>query len=123
MIVERTHVGLDVHAHAMAAAAIDRETGELMRRRMTADPLETLARLRTQPGPAAAAHEAGPTGFTLARSVRAAGMPLTTSPNTREGGDSYGVTALSCPHDKNEPHANGKRKRPRSGVNDSLKQG
>ncbi|MFA5568144.1 MAG: IS110 family transposase [Trueperaceae bacterium] len=74
MIVERTHVGLDVHAHAVVAAAIDSETGELTRRRLTSDPQELVAWLRTLPGPVAAAYEAGPTGFALARALRAAGV-------------------------------------------------
>jgi transposase len=74
MIVERTHVGLDVHAHAVVGAALDSETGELFRRRLGPHPQEVLAWLRTLPGPVAAAYEAGPTGFTLARALRAAGV-------------------------------------------------
>lgn len=34
MSVERTHVGLDVHAHPVVGAAPDAETGELVRRRL-----------------------------------------------------------------------------------------
>jgi transposase len=74
MIVERTHVGLDVHAHAVVGAALDSETGELFRRRMRPHPEEVLAWLRSLPGPVAAAYEAGPTGFTLARALRASGV-------------------------------------------------
>src|SRR5680860_749233 len=74
MIVGRTHVGLDVHAHAVVGAAVDAETGELFRRRMGSDPAEVLAWLRSLPGPVAAAYEAGPTGFTLARALEAAGV-------------------------------------------------
>jgi transposase len=74
MSVERTHVGLDVHAHEVVGAAIDSETGELFRRRLGPSPSEVLAWLRSLPGPVAAAYEAGPTGFTLARALRAAGV-------------------------------------------------
>jgi hypothetical protein len=38
MSVERTHVGLDVHAHEVVGAAIDSETGELFRRRLGSEP-------------------------------------------------------------------------------------
>jgi transposase len=71
---ERTHVGLDVHAHAVVGAALDGDTGEVVRRRLGASPAEVLAWLRSLPGPVAAAYEAGPTGFTLARALRAGGV-------------------------------------------------
>ena len=74
MIVERTFVGLDVHAHVVVAAALDSETGELVRRRLGSSPAEVLAWVGSLPGPVAAAYEAGPTGFTLARALRAAGV-------------------------------------------------
>jgi transposase len=74
IVEERTHVGLDVHAHAVVAAAIDGVTGEIVRRRLGSSPAEVLAWVRSLPGPVAAAYEAGPTGFTLARALRAAGV-------------------------------------------------
>lgn len=74
MSVERMHVGFDVHAHAVVAAAPDAETGELIRRRLGPNPSEVLAWPRSLPGPVAAAYEAGPTGFTLARALRAGGV-------------------------------------------------
>lgn len=74
MSVERMHVGLDVHAHVVVGAALDAETGELVRRRLGSSPAEVLAWLRSLPGPVAAAYEAGPTGFTLARALRAGGV-------------------------------------------------
>jgi transposase len=73
-VVERTYVGLDVHAHAVAGAALDAETGEIVRRRLGLSVAEVLGWLRTLPGPVVAAHEAGPTGFRLARFLRAAGI-------------------------------------------------
>ncbi len=74
MRVERTCVGLDVPAHKVVAAALDAETGELFRRRLGGSPAKVLAWLRSLPGPVAAAYEAGPTGFTLARVLRANGV-------------------------------------------------
>lgn len=73
-VEERTHVGLDVHAHAVVGAALDAETGELTRRRLGSSPAEVLAWVRSLPGPVAPAYEAGPTGFTLARALRAGGV-------------------------------------------------
>ena len=73
-VEERTHVGLDVHARAVVGAALDAETGELLRRRLGSSPAEVLAWVRSLPGPVVAAYEAGPTGFTLARALRAAGV-------------------------------------------------
>jgi transposase len=55
IVEERTHVGLDVHAHAVVAAALDAETGELIRRRLGSSPAEVLAWVRSLPGPVAAA--------------------------------------------------------------------
>ena len=43
-------VGLDVHARSVVAAAIDGETGEILRRTMTPDRGEILAWVRSLPG-------------------------------------------------------------------------
>lgn len=74
MIVERTHVGLDVHAHAVVGAAIDSETGEVFRRRLEPLTGEVLLWISSLPGPVAVTYEAGPTGYGLARALRAAGV-------------------------------------------------
>jgi hypothetical protein len=58
----------------VVAAAIDGVTGELVRRRLGSSPAEVLAWVRSLPGPVAVAYEAGPTGFTLARALRAGGV-------------------------------------------------
>lgn len=71
---ERTHVGLDVHAHAVVGVALDGDTGEVVRRRLGSSPGDVLAWVRSLPGPVVAAYEAGPTGFALARALRAAGV-------------------------------------------------
>lgn len=74
MFVERTCVGLDVHARSVVAAAIDTETGELVRQRLSAVTEGVVAWVRERPGPVAVAYEAGPTGYGLARALRAAGV-------------------------------------------------
>ncbi len=74
MIAERTSVGLDVHARSVVAAAIDERTGELMQRRMGAETAELVTWVTGLPGPVAVTHEAGPTGFSLARALTAAGV-------------------------------------------------
>lgn len=74
MITERTSVGLDVHARSVVAAAIDERTGELVQRRMGPDIAEIVAWVTSLPGPVAAAYEAGPTGFGLARALSVAGV-------------------------------------------------
>lgn len=74
MFVERTSVGLDVHARSIAAAAIDTQTGELFKSTLVPQPAVVLAWIRDLPGPAAVTYEAGPTGFGLARALTAAGI-------------------------------------------------
>ena len=67
----RTWVGLDVHAAKVVAATVDAESGELRFARLggeTATVVRFCARL---PGPVRVAYEAGPTGFGLARALRA----------------------------------------------------
>ena len=53
MFVERTSVGLDVHARSVAAAAIDTVTGELFRSRLTPSFEHVQSWLRALPGPVA----------------------------------------------------------------------
>lgn len=74
MKVQRTSVGLDVHARSVIACGLDGETGKLFERRLTPDHGEILAWLGDLPGPVAVTYEAGPTGFVLARSINAAGI-------------------------------------------------
>ncbi len=68
MSIERTSVGLDVHALSVVACAIDNETGQLKRQRLCPDPGQILAR------PVRVVYEAGPTGFGLYRALTAAGI-------------------------------------------------
>jgi transposase len=74
VFLERTSVGLDVHARSVAAAAIDGVTGEVTRTRLAPSPEVVLAWVVQLPGPVAVAYEAGPTGFGLARAFSAAGI-------------------------------------------------
>ncbi len=73
MQVERTSVGLDVHARSVVACAIDGLTGEIIKTRLTPDHGDVIAWLKRLPGPVRAAYEAGPTGFGLARAWRRPG--------------------------------------------------
>lgn len=72
MFVERTSVGLDVHARSVAAAAIDGVTGDVVTARLTPVYSDIRGWLSGLPGPVAVAYEAGPTGFGLYRSLTAA---------------------------------------------------
>jgi len=74
VFIERTSVGLDVHARSVAAAAIDGVTGELFQARLTPAYEHVRSWLEGLPGPVAVAYEAGPTGFGLYRHLVAAGI-------------------------------------------------
>ena len=74
MFIERTSVGLDVHARSIAAVAIDTVTGELFKQRLAPGADAVLGWMTGLPGPLAVTYEAGPTGFGLARAIRAAGI-------------------------------------------------
>jgi len=71
---ERTSVGLDVHARSVSAAAIDGQTGELIKARLAPAYKDVLGWVAKLPGPCAVVYEAGPTGFGLARALSAAGI-------------------------------------------------
>lgn len=74
---ERTAIGLDVHARTVRAAALDTVTGEVVEARLAMDVsgvVRWLFEVQDRLGTAAAAYEAGPTGFGLARAIDAAGM-------------------------------------------------
>jgi transposase len=72
--LQRTSVGLDVHARSVLGCALDGDTGEVFQRRLTPDHGEIVAWLGDLPGPVAVTYEAGPTGFGLARALGAAGI-------------------------------------------------
>jgi transposase len=70
----KTWVGLDVHVSGTVAAVLDRESGELHRRRLSGRSDEIAAFVAGLPGPVRASYEAGPTGFALARRLGAVGV-------------------------------------------------
>jgi len=74
VLVERTSVGLDVHARSVVAAAIDGVTGELRQARLTPSHDHIQSWIGGLEGPVAVAYEAGPTGFGLYRALTAAGV-------------------------------------------------
>jgi transposase len=74
VFTERTSVGLDVHARSVVAAAVDGETGEVFRKRLTPGNDDVIRWVRSLPGPSAVVYEAGPTGFGLARAFSTAGI-------------------------------------------------
>jgi hypothetical protein len=67
-------VALDVHVSATVAAIIDRDLGEPRRQRLSGRGSELCEFVAALPGPVRATYEAGPTGFTLARRLQAAGV-------------------------------------------------
>ena len=62
-----TLVGLDVHARQTHAAVLDPATGELGVSKLRMAPEEVVSFLERLGPPVRAVHEAGPTGFALAR--------------------------------------------------------
>ena len=74
MKVQRTSIGLDVHARSVVGCALDGDTGEVFQRRLTADHREIREWLADLPAPVAVTYEAGPTGFGLARALIGAGI-------------------------------------------------
>lgn len=74
MFGERTSAGLDVHGRTVVAAAIDGVSGEIFRAKLVLDHGEVIRWLASLPGPVAAAFEAGPTGFGLARALEIASV-------------------------------------------------
>lgn len=77
---ERTTIGLDVHARSVRAAALDTSTGEVIAAKLPPGSdavVRWVAGIAEQHGPVAAAYEAGPTGFGLARALIAGGVPVT----------------------------------------------
>src|SRR4029453_14116278 len=74
MVLERTSVGLDVHARSIVAGVLDVEAGDLWSERLLVPPEGVLGGGGALPGPGAGAYEAGPTGFGLARGLQQLGV-------------------------------------------------
>jgi transposase len=76
VVVQRTSVGLDVHARSVVASALDAVTGELTERRLTPAYRDVAAWIDGLPAPVKVTYEAGPTGFGLARFLRGGGVDV-----------------------------------------------
>lgn len=77
VFTERTSIGLDVHARSVRAAALDTVTGELREARLAGsigEVVDWVLGCQHDFGAAAAAFEAGPTGFGLARALEEVGV-------------------------------------------------
>lgn len=74
VFIERTCVGLDVHARSVVACAIDNEAGEIRSLRLSPKTQAVVGWVCSLPGPVAVTYEAGPTGFGLARALGAVGV-------------------------------------------------
>lgn len=74
MFVQRTSVGLDVHARSVVACAIDEITGEVVHKRFGYELAAVVDWIKDLPGPQQVVYEAGPTGFGLARLLNTAGV-------------------------------------------------
>ena len=74
MSIERTFVGLDVHAWSVTGHALDGLTGEFWRRKLTPDPADVFSWLQGLPQPVKVVYEAGPTGYGLARFLHGHGV-------------------------------------------------
>jgi transposase len=74
MAQAKTWVGLDVHVSQTVAAVLERESGELARRRLSGRIDEIAAFVAALDGPVRATYEAGPIGFGLARRLESVGV-------------------------------------------------
>jgi transposase len=70
----RSWAGLDVHARSVLAVTVDALSGEMRSRRLPGVTSEVVDFCAALPGPTRVAYEAGPTGYGLARALRAAGI-------------------------------------------------
>ena len=71
---EHTFIGLDVHAVNVVGHALNPGTGEISCHTTAADPALVLEWIRRLEPPVKVVYESGPTGFGLARYLRAAGI-------------------------------------------------
>lgn len=71
---EHIFVGLDVHAVNAVGHALNPDTGEIHSKTMAADPAMVLEWIRRFEPLVKVVYESGPTGFVLARYLRAAGV-------------------------------------------------
>lgn len=80
MFTQRTAIGLDVHARSIRATALDTRTGEVLEAKLPGgnEAVTTwINGIAADHGPVAVAYEAGPTGFSLARTLADMNYPVT----------------------------------------------
>jgi transposase len=70
----RSWAGLDVHARSVLAVTLDAESGEMRTRKLPGETAKVVEFVAALPGPTRVAYEAGPTGYGLARGLRAVGV-------------------------------------------------
>jgi transposase len=70
----RSWAGLDVHARSVLAVTMDAQSGEIRTCRLAGETGKVVEFCAGLPGPVRVAYEAGPTGYTLARALHAAGV-------------------------------------------------
>lgn len=89
-----TCIGIDTHARKNAVFALDTGTGEALTAQLGGDPGELVAWIAAQgfARPVMCAYETGPTGFGLARALRAAGIGCTVAATSK----------LAYPRDKDK---------------------
>lgn len=73
-MIERTSVGLDVHARSIVGTGLDGVTGEMFKTTLVPSADAVIEWLDTLPGPVAVVYEAGPTGYGLYRDLSKAGI-------------------------------------------------
>lgn len=66
-MIDRTYIGLDVHAQTVAACALNPATGQIRRGTMNHDPYTVLSWVQQFGDDTEVVYESGPTGFGLAR--------------------------------------------------------
>src|SRR5215217_8045124 len=71
---EHTFIGLDVHAVNIVGHALNPATGEISTHTMASEPPMVLEWVHRFEPPVKVVYESGPTGFVLARYLRAAGI-------------------------------------------------
>lgn len=121
----RARVGLEVPARSVVAAAIANQTRGVARAESGPAHDRVIGWIRHLPGPAKAAHEAGPTGFGLARapSVGLVGLasPLADANSLRH---TYPAGRVGDPEpsgpSRATPRARGARDHPPDEVRDSI---
>jgi transposase len=77
VFMERTSIGMDVHARSVQAAAMDTVTGEVLTATLSPGVqgvVDWVRKVAGEYGPVAITYEAGPTGYGLARALGAAGF-------------------------------------------------